>query len=221
MFTLTTPNDIYTANTLEDLRAQLIEEWAKYGTTDNIDFADQVHAVFPSDPSELDEDEQLPTVRPVTPQLLIELAAWALSEHPKHIKLETVDARTIEDVAEVVAAETGCEIEAAHGVLADLAGLHAARGDLSIDPNDLTPRKALLLKAEAALIISESQADNGIIGQLEDAQQVLEQAERAVVEARDARDRALRSASREGVSVAQLRAATGLSRPAVYKILGK
>lgn len=221
MFTLTTPNDIYTANTLEDLRAQLIEEWAKYGTTDNIDFADQVHAVFPSDPSELDEDEQLPTVRPLTPQLLIELAAWALSEHPKHIKLETVDARTIEDVAEVVAAETGCEIEAAHGVLADLAGLHAARGDLSIDPNDLTPRKALLLKAEAALIISESQADNGIIGQLEDAQQVLEQAERAVVEARDARDRALRSASREGVSVAQLRAATGLSRPAVYKILGK
>nr|DAV85933.1 MAG TPA: Protein of unknown function (DUF2481) [Caudoviricetes sp.] len=221
MFTLTTPTDVYTAPTLEGLRTQIVEEWAKYGTSDNINFADQVHAVFPSDPSELDEDEQLPQVRPLTPELLVELAAWALSEHPKHIKLETVDARTIEDVAEVVAAETGCEIEAAHGVLADLAGLHAARGDLSIDPNDLTPRKALLLKAEAALIISESQADNGIIGQLEDAQQVLEQAERAVVEARDARDRALRSASREGVSVAQLRAATGLSRPAVYKILGK
>lgn len=221
MFTLITPNDVYTASTLEGLRAQLIEEWSQYGTTDNIDFADQVHAVFPSDPSELDDDEELPVVRPLTPELLIELAAWALSEHPKHVKLETVDTRTIEDVAEVVAAETGCEPEAAHGVLADLAGLHAARGDLSIDPNNLTPRKALLLKAEAALIISESQADNGIIGQLEDAQQVLEQAERAVVDARDARDQALRAASREGVSVAQLRAATGLSRPAVYKILGK
>lgn len=221
MFTLTTPNDIFTANTLEELRARLIEEWAKYGTSDNIDFADQVHAVFPSDPSELDEDEELPQVRPLTPQLLVALAAWALSVHPKHVKLETVNTRTIEDVAEVVAAETGCEPEAAHGVLADLAGLHAARGDLSIDPNNLTPRKALLLKAEAALIISESQADNGIIGQLEDAQQVLERAERAVVDARDARDQALRAASREGVSVAQLRAATGLSRPAVYKILGK
>lgn len=221
MFTLITPNDVYTASTLEGLRAQIVEEWAKYGTSDNVDFADQVHAVFPSDPSELDEDEQLPTVRPLTPELLIELAAWALSEHPKNIKLETVNTRTIEDVAEVVAAETGCEPEAAHGVLADLAGLHAARGDLNIDPNNLTPRKALLLKAEAALIISETQADNGIIGQLEDAQQVLEQAERAVVEARDARDRALRSASREGVSVTQLRTATGLSRPAVYKILGK
>lgn len=160
-------------------------------------------------------------MRPLNPELLIELAAWALSVHPKHVKLETVNTRTIEDVAEVVAAETGCEPEAAHGVLADLAGLHAARGDLSIDPNNLTPRKALLLKAEAALIISETQADNGIIGQLEDAQQVLEQAERAVLEARDARDRALRSASREGVSVTQLRTATGLSRPAVYKILGK
>ena len=221
MFTLTTPNDVYTASTLEDLRAQIVEEWAKCGTSDNIDFADQVHAVFPRDPSELDEDEQLPQVRPLTPELLIELAAWALSVHPKNIKLETVNTRTIEDVAEVVAAETGCEPEAAHGVLADLAGLHAARGDLSIDPNNLTPRKALLLKAEAALIISETQADNGIIGQLEDAQQVLEQAERAVLEARDARDRALRSASREGVSVTQLRTATGLSRPAVYKILGK
>lgn len=221
MFTLATPNDVYTAPTLEGLRAQIVEEWAKYGTSDNIDFADQVHAVFPSDPSELDEDEQLPQVRPLTPELLVALAAWALSENPKNVKLETVDTRTIEDVAEVVAAETGCEPEAAHGVLADLAGLHAARGDLSIDPNNLTPRKALLLKAEAALIISETQADNGIIGQLEDAQQVLEQAERAVVEARDARDRALRSASREGVSVTQLRTATGLSRPAVYKILGK
>lgn len=221
MFTLATPNDVYTAPTLEGLRAQIVEEWAKYGTGDNIDFADQVHAVFPSDPSELDEDEQLPQVRPLTPELLVALAAWALGESPKNIKLETVDTRTIEDVAEVVAAETGCEPEAAHGVLADLAGLHAARGDLSIDPNNLTPRKALLLKAEAALIISETQADNGIIGQLEDAQQVLEQAERAVVEARDARDRALRSASREGVSVTQLRTATGLSRPAVYKILGK
>ena len=221
MFTLITPNDVYTASTLEGLRAQLIEEWAKYGTTDNIDFADQVHAVFPSDPSELDDDEELPVVRPLTPELLIELAAWALSEHPNHIKLETVNTRTIEDVAEVVAAETGCEPKAAHGVLADLTGMHAARGDLSIDPNNLTPRKALLLKAEAALIISESQADNGIIGQLEDTQQALEQAERTVVEARDARDRALRSASREGVSVTQLRTATGLSRPAVYKILGK
>ena len=221
MFTLTTSNDVYTAPTLEGLRAQLIEEWAKYGTSDCVDFKDQVHAVFPFDPSELDDDEELPDVRPLTPELLVELAAWALGEHPKHIKLETVDTRTIEDVAEVVAAETGCEPEAAHGVLADLAGLHAARGDLNIDPNNLTPRKALLLKAEAALIISETQADNGIIGQLEDAQQVLEQAERAVVEARDARDRALRSASREGVSVTQLRTATGLSRPAVYKILGK
>ena len=218
MFTLTTPNDVYTAPTLEDLRAQIVEEWAKYGTSDNIDFVDQVHAVFPS---ELDEDEQLPQVRPLTPELLVALAAWALGESPKNVKLENVNARTIEDVAEVVAAETGCEPEAAHGVLADLAGLHAERGDLSIDPNNLTPRKALLLKAEAALIISETQADNGIIGQLEDAQQVLEQAERAVVEARDARDRALRSASREGVSVTQLRNATGLSRPAVYKILGK
>lgn len=221
MLTLTTPNDVYTAPTLEGLRTQIVEEWAKYGTGDNIDFADQVHAVFPSDPSELDEDEQLPRVRPLTPELLVALAAWALGENPKNVKLETVDTRTIEDVAEVVATETGCEPEAAHGVLADLAGLHAARGDLSIDPNNLTPRKALLLKAEAALIISEAQADNGIIGQLEDAQQVLEQAERAVVEARDARDRALRSASREGVSVTQLRTATGLSRPAVYKILGK
>lgn len=65
MFTLTTPNDVYTAPTLEDLRAQIVEEWAKYGTSDNIDFADQVHAVFPS---ELDEDEQLPQVRPLTPR---------------------------------------------------------------------------------------------------------------------------------------------------------
>ena len=221
MYTLTTPNDVYTAHTLEELRAQIIEEWMKYGTTDNIDFADQVHAVFPSDPSELDEDEQLPVVRPLTPELLIELAAWALSEHPANIKLETVDTRTIEDVAEVVAAETGCEPEAAHGVLTDLAGLHAARGDLNIDPNNLTPRKALLLKAEAALIISENQADHGVLGDLEEAQQALDNAEAEAAGARVLRNAAIRAASREGVSAAQLANVTGLSRPAIYKILGK
>ena len=218
MYTLTTPVDVYTAPTLEDLRAQIIEEWAKYGTSDNIDFADQVHAVFPS---ELDEDEELPVVRPLTPELLIELAAWALSEHPKHVKLEIVGTRTIEDIAEVVAAETGCEPEAAHGVLADLAGLHAARGDLSIDPNNLTPRKALLLKAEATLIISENQADHGALGDLEEAQQALDNAEATAAGARVLRNAAIRAASREGTSAAQLANVTGLSRPAIYKILGK
>lgn len=218
MYTLTTPVDVYTTPTLEELRAQLIEEWMEYGTSDNIDFADQVHAVFPS---ELDEDEELPQVRPLTPELLIELAAWALSEHPKNIKLETVNTSTIEDVAEVVAAETGCEPEAAHGVLTDLAGLHAARGDLSIDPNNLTPRKALLLKAEAALIISENQADHGALGDLEEAQQALDNAEATAAGARVLRNAAIRAASREGTSAAQLANVTGLSRPAIYKILGK
>ena len=218
MYTLTTPVDVYTTPTLEELRAQLIEEWMEYGTSDNIDFADQVHAVFPS---ELDEDEELPQVRPLTPELLIELAAWALSEHPKNIKLETVNTSTIEDVAEVVAAETGCEPEAAHGVLTDLAGLHAARGDLSIDPNNLTPRKALLLKAEAALIISETQADHGALGDLEEAQQALDNAEATAAGARVLRNAAIRAASREGTSAAQLANVTGLSRPAIYKILGK
>ena len=218
MYTLTTPVDVYTTPTLEELRAQLIEEWMEYGTSDNIDFADQVHAVFPS---ELDEDEELPQVRPLTPELLIELAAWALSEHPKNIKLETVNTSTIEDVAEVVAAETGCEPEAAHRVIADLAGLHAARGDLNVDPNNLTPRKALLLKAEAALIISETQADHGALGDLEEAQQALDNAEATAAGARVLRNAAIRAASREGTSAAQLANVTGLSRPAIYKILGK
>ena len=31
MYTLTTPNDFYTTPTLEELRAQLIEEWMEYG----------------------------------------------------------------------------------------------------------------------------------------------------------------------------------------------
>lgn len=221
MFTLITPNDVYTANTLEELRAQIIEEWAKYGTSDNIDFADQVHAVFPSDPSELDDDEELPTVRPLTPELLVELAAWALGEHPKHIKLETVNARTVEDVAEVVAKETGCTVEAAQRIITDLIDLHKADGSINIDPEALRPAEALMLKAEAVLMVSQSQQDMGILEDLSVADQTYEEAKDLADAARARRDALIVDALHQGVKVSQVVQATSLSRQRVYKIAGK
>ena len=221
MFTLTTPTDVYTAPTLEDLRAQLIEEWSQYGTSDNIDFADQVHAVFPYDPSELDDDEELPQVRPLTPELLIELAAWALSEHPNHIKLETVDARTAEDVADVVAKETGCTVEAAQNVITNLIGIHKADGSISIDPEALRPAEALMLKAEAVLIVSSAQLDKGILEDLSVADQTYEEAKERADAARARRDALIVEALQQGVKVSQIVQATSLSRQMVYKIAGK
>ena len=121
MFTITTPTDFFVAPTLEGLRDQLVEHWSKYGTTDVVGFEDQVHAVFPFDPSELDDDEEPPVVRPLTPELLIELAAWALSEHPNHIKIKKLGGHTVEDVAaEIIVAGIGCTLEAAQGVIAGL-----------------------------------------------------------------------------------------------------
>lgn len=221
MFTLTTPTDFFTAPTLEGLRAQLIEEWAKYGMSDNVDFEDQVHAVFPFDPSELDEDEELPVVRPLTPELLIELAAWALSEHPNHIKLENVDARTVEDVAEVVAKETGCTVEVAQRVVTNLIGIHKADGSINIDPEALRPAEALMLKAEAVLIVSQSQQDTGILEDLSVADQAYEEAKGRADAARARRDALIIDALNQGVKVSQVVQATSLSRQRVYKIAGK
>ena len=221
MFTLTTSNDVYTANTLEELRAQIIEEWMEYGTTDNIDFADQVHAVFPSDPSELDEDEELPVVRPLTPELLIELAAWALSEHPKNIKLETVDARTAEDVAEVVAKETGCTVEAAQRTVTGLIGIHKADGSITIDSEAMRPAEALMLKAEAVLMVSQSQQDTGILEDLSVADQAYEEAKDLADAARARRDALIVDALNQGVKVSQVVQATSISRQMVYRIAGK
>lgn len=221
MFTLTTPTDIYTANTLEGIRAQLIEEWAKYGTTDGVGFEDQVHAVFPFDPSELDEDEELPVVRPLTPELLVELAAWALSEHPNHIKLETVDARTVADVAEIVAKETGCTGEAAQRIVTDIIGIHKADGSITIDSEALQPAEALMLKAEAVLIVSQSQQDKGILEDLSDADQAYEEAKELADAARARRDALIVEALQQGVKVSQIVQATSLSRQRVYRIAGK
>ena len=221
MFTLTTPNDFFTANTLEGLRAQLIEEWAKYGTTDNIDFADQVHAVFPSDPSELDDDEELPEVRPLTPELLVKLAARALSERPNHIKLENVDARTVDDVADVVAKETGCTVEAAQRIITDLIGIHEADGSITIDSEALRPAEALMLKAEAALIVSQSQQDKGILEDLSVADQAYEEAKGLADAARAHRDALIVEALQQGVRVGQVVQSTSLSRQMVYRIAGK
>ena len=221
MLTLTTSNDIFTANTLEELRAQIIEEWARYGTSDNIDFADQVHAVFPSDPSELDEDEELPVVRPLTPELLIELAAWALSEHPNHIKLETVDARTAEDVAEIVAKETSCTVEASQRVITNLIGIHKSDGSINIDSEALRPAEALMLKAEAVLIISSAQLDKGILKDLSVADQAYEEAKQRADAARTHRDALIVDALNQGVKVSQVVQATSLSRQIVYRIAGK
>lgn len=221
MFTLTTPNDFFTANTLEDLRTQIIEEWAKYGTSDNIDFADQVHAVFPFDPSELDEDEELPVVRTLTPELLVELAAWALSEHPNHIKLENVDARTVADVAEVVAKETGCTVEASQRVITNLIGIHKADGSINIDPEALQPAEALMLKAEAVIIVSSAQLDKGILEDLSVADQAYEEAKERADAARARRDALIVDALNQGVKVSQVVQATSLSRQMVYRISGK
>ena len=221
MFTLTTPTDVYTANTLEGIRAQLVEEWAKYGTTDGVGFEDQVHAVFPFDPSELDEDEELPEVRPLTPELLIELAAWALSEHPNHIKLETVDARTVEDVAEIVAKETGCTVEAAQRVITFLIGIHKADGSINIDSEALQPAEALMLKAEAVIIISRNQQDKGLFEDLSEADQAYEEAKEIADNARAHRDAIIVKALRRGVKASQIAQATSLSRQRVYKIAGK
>lgn len=221
MFTLTTPTDVYTANTLEGIRAQIIEEWARYGTSDNIDFADQVHAVFPYDPSELDDDEELPTVRPLTPELLIELAAWALGEHPNHIKLETVDARTAEDVAEIVAKETGCTVEAAQKIITNLIGIHKADGSINIAPEALRPAEALMLKAEAVLIVSSTQLDKGLLKDLSVADQAYEEAKDLADAARARRDALIVDALNQGVKVSQVVQATSLSRQRVYKIAGK
>ena len=221
MFTLTTPNDFFTANTLEGLRAQLIEEWAKYGMSDTVDFEDQVRAVFTFDPSELDDDEELPTVRPLTPHLLVELAAWALGEHPNHIKLETVDARTAEDVAEVVAAETGCEVEAAHRIVTNLIGIHKADGSINIDPEALQPSEALMLKAEAVIIASSTQLDKGLLEDLSEADRAYEEAKELADAARARRDALIVDALQQGVKVSQVVQATSLSRQRVYKIAGK
>lgn len=221
MFTLTTSNDIFTANTLEELRAQLIEEWTKYGTTDNIDFADQVHAVFPRDPSELDDDEELPVVRPLTPELLVELAAWALSEHPNHIKLETVNANTVEDVAEIVAKETGCTVEAAHRIITGLIGIHKEDGSITIDSEALQPAEALMLKAEAVLIVYSAQQDKGILEDLSAADQAYEEAKQRADAARAHRDALIVDALQQGVKASQIAQATSISRQMVYRIAGK
>jgi hypothetical protein len=94
MYTLTAndPNhtrETFTANTLEELRAQLIEDAATSGRIDGMseDWADQIYAVYPLDPSELDDGEGLPTARPLTSDLLIELASTVLDAHPNHIAL--------------------------------------------------------------------------------------------------------------------------------------
>ena len=221
MFTLTTPTDFFTAPTLEGLRAQLIEEWARYGMSDNIDFADQVHAVFPSDPSELDDDEELPVVRPLTPELLVKLAAWALSERPNHIKLENVDARTVADVAEVVAKETSCTVEAAQRVITNLIGIHKADGSINIDSEALRPDEALMLKAEAVLIVSSAQLDKGILEDLSVADQAYEEAKELADTARARRDALIVDALNQGVKVSQVVQATSISRQRVYKIAGK
>ena len=221
MFTLTTPNDFFTANTLEELRAQLIEEWARYGMRDSVDFEDQVRAVFTFDPSELDEDEELPVVRPLTPELLVELAAWALSERPNHIKLETVDARTAEDVAEVVAKETGCEVEAAQRIVTGLIGIHKADGSINIDSEALQPAEALMLKAEAAIIASSTQQDKGLLEDLSVADQAYEEAKELADAARARRDALIVDALQQGVKVSQVVQATSLSRQMVYRIAGK
>ena len=58
------------------------------------------------------------------------------------------------------------------------------------------------------------------VAELRARARALERAERQVQRLRDERDESIRAAHAEGVSVPQIMAATGLSRPMIYKVLG-
>lgn len=78
-------DDNYTG-TLEQIREQLIHEAFKFNRLLE-EFEDQVEAVSPADPSELDDDEERLIPRELTRELLVQMASSIWDVHTNHIQL--------------------------------------------------------------------------------------------------------------------------------------
>lgn len=202
--------------TLEELREQLVTFHldnrvdAQFG-----DFIDQAHAVHPLDESELDEGETLPTPRPLTEDLLIQLARYVWDTPDVELK-ETTD---IGALAETLHYLWGMDIDIARATLRNHIDLCEKHLGKSIDEDTIDRRDADFLISSIKTARAAGELCEIEMTELATATAAYQDVQATADALRTRRDTAITAAVAAGASKAAVARVAGISKQAVAKVV--
>lgn len=218
MYTLTshTGGHLLHSDTLEELREHLVHfHFANRKDPQFGDFIDQAHAVYPVDESEIDEGETVPEPRPLTEDLLIQLARHVWDTPDVELK-ESTD---IDRLADTLHYLWGMDIDIARATLRNHIELHEKHTGKSIDEDTID-------RADADFLISSIKTARaaGELCEIEMAELATATAAYQDVQAtadalRTRRDTAINAAVAAGASKAAVARVAGISKQAVAKVV--
>lgn len=218
MYTLTshTGGHLLHSNNLEELREHLVNfHFANRKDPQFGDFIDQARAVYPIDESELDEGETLPTPRPLTEYLLIQLARYVWDT--PDVKLEeTTDINRLADTLHYL---WGMDIDIARATLRNHIELHEKHTGKSIDEDTIDRRDADFLISSIKTARAAGELCEIEMAELATATATYQDVQATADALRTLRDDAINAAVSAGASKAAVARVAGISKQAVAKVL--
>lgn len=202
--------------TLEELREQLVN-FHLYNRVDAQfdDFLDQAYAVHPLDESEKDYGETVPEPRPLTEDLLLQLAQH-IWDTP-HVKLE--DTTTLRELATTLHYLWGMDIDIARATLRNHIELHEKHTGKSIDEDTIDRRDADFLISSIKTARAAGELCEIEMAELATATAAYQDVQATADALRTRRDTAITAAVAAGASKAAVARVAGISKQAVAKIV--
>lgn len=206
----------FDGDTLEDLRTKLVEfHFANRLDPQFGDFIDQYYAVYPLDESELDEGETVTEPRPLTKDLLIQLAQH-IWDTP-HVELkESTDITALADTLHYL---YDMDTAAARDILRDYIEQLENYEGRPIDEDEISRDDADFLIESVKSARTAGDLGSGQFAALEESARLYQRVAASADDLRSERDKAIMAALAAGASKAAVARATGISRQAVDKIV--
>lgn len=203
-------------DTLEELREQLVN-FHLYNRVDAQfdDFLDQAYAVHPLDESEKDYGETVPTPRPLTEDLLLQLAQHVWDT--PHVKLEeTTDINRLADTLHYM---FDMDTSAARDILRDYISQLEQADNSTIDEDEISRDDAdFLIESVKSARVSGDIAGNKL-AEVEEAAADYRGMQEEADTLRELRDKAITTAVAAGASKADVARAAGISKQSVAKVV--
>lgn len=218
MYTLTshTGGQLLHSTTLEELREHLIHfHFANRKDPQFGDFIDQAHAVHPLDESEIDEGETLPDPRPLTEDLLVQLARYVWDTPDVELK-ETTD---IGALAETLHHMWDMDIDIARATLRNHIDLCAKSMGKTIDEDTISRRDADFLISSIKTARAAGELCEIEMAELATATAAYQDVQATADALRTRRDTAITAAVAAGASKAAVARVAGISKQAVAKVV--
>lgn len=215
--------DIITADTMEDLRTAIVEEAFRHGNLDYLSskYEDQFCAVRPYDKSELDEGKKNPVPRPLTRELIEQLAADLWGAPYAQVVLREEKTRPLGELVTELAASEDMSGAVVMATLLEQIGQRYVLNRREIDEEAICDTDAASLMAEFRVIRKGGSLGLDELGAVDDAAAGFKRAKEDYLRAREVRNSAIVEAVRAGADRKAVASAGGVTYMGVKDIVKK